>query len=101
MIKEIQLRITLKEEKRSDILLIKAAHVLNLDKNDITGIKVLRKSIDARMPKIILNYKIAVYKKKFYPKPLNTHLIIKIFLMQNLYTLLALVQRACMQHCGV
>ena len=68
MIKEIQLRITLKEEKRSDILLIKAAHVLNLDKNDITGIKVLRKSIDARMPKIILNYKIAVYIKEVLPK---------------------------------
>ena len=32
MIKEIQLRITLKEEKRSDILLIKAAHVLDIDK---------------------------------------------------------------------
>jgi len=68
MIKEIQLRITLKEEKRSDILLIKAAHVLDIDKSDITGIKILRKSIDARKPKIILNYKIAVYLKEALPK---------------------------------
>ncbi len=68
MIKDIQLRITLKEEKRSDILLIKAAHFLDIEKNDITGIKVLRKSIDARKPKIILNYKIAVYIKQALPK---------------------------------
>jgi len=68
MIKDIQIRITLKEEEHSDILLIKAAHFLDIDKRDITGIKILRKSIDARKPKIILNYKIAVYIKEAVPK---------------------------------
>ncbi len=68
MVKEIQLRITLKEEERSDILVIKSAHHLDIPKQDIVGIKVLRKSIDARKPKIILNYKIAVYIKEPLPK---------------------------------
>lgn len=68
MVKDIQLRITLKDEERPDILLIKAAHFLDIDKGDITGIKVLRKSIDARKPKIILNYKVAVYIKEPLPE---------------------------------
>ncbi len=68
MVKEIQLRIPLKDEERSDILVIKSAHALNVDKEDITGVKVLRKSIDARKPKIIFNYKVAVYIKEALPK---------------------------------
>jgi uncharacterized FAD-dependent dehydrogenase len=61
MIKEIQLRVSLKEEERKDILLIKSAQHLNFSKSDITGIKVLRKSIDARKAKIMFNYKVAVF----------------------------------------
>ena len=68
MVKEIQLRVTLKDEERSDILLIKSAHYLDIAKEDITGIKVLRKSIDARKPKIILNYKVAVFIKEALPE---------------------------------
>ncbi|ALJ05227.1 FAD-binding protein [Pseudalgibacter alginicilyticus] len=68
MVKDIQLRITLKEEEISDILIIKSAHALNIDKEDISGIKVLRKSIDARKPKIIFNYKVAVYIRESLPK---------------------------------
>ncbi len=68
MVKEIQLRIPLKDEERNDILVIKSAHALNVDKEDITGVKVLRKSIDARKPKIIFNYKVAVYIKEALPK---------------------------------
>jgi uncharacterized FAD-dependent dehydrogenase len=68
MVKDIQLRLTLKDEERSDILLIKAAQYLSIPKQDITGIKVLRKSIDARKPKIILNYKLSVYIKEALPK---------------------------------
>jgi len=68
MVKEIQLRISLKNEERSDILVIKSARFLNIDKADITGIKVLRKSIDARKPKIIFNYKVAVYIKEALPE---------------------------------
>ena len=68
MIKEIQLRISLKEEAFKDILLIKSAQALDIDKNDITGIKTLRKSIDARKSKIIFNYKVAVYIREVLPK---------------------------------
>ena len=68
MVKEIQLRISLKEEERSDILVIKSAHTLDVNKDDITGVKILRKSIDARKSKIIFNYKVAVYIKESLPK---------------------------------
>jgi uncharacterized protein len=68
MVKELQLRVTLKEEERSDILIIKSAHALDIDKEDITGVKVLRKSIDARKANIIFNYKIAVYIREVLPK---------------------------------
>lgn len=68
MVKEIQLRITLKEEKRNDILVLKSALKLDIDRQDITGVKVLRKSIDARKPKIILNYKVAVYIREKLPE---------------------------------
>ena len=68
MVKDIQLRLTLKDEERSDILLIKAAQYLSIPKADITGIKVLRKSIDARKPKIILNYKLSIYIKEALPE---------------------------------
>ncbi|MDA9069197.1 FAD-dependent oxidoreductase [Algibacter sp.] len=68
MVKEIQLRITLKEEEHPDILVLKSAIKLDIDRKDITGVKVLRKSIDARKPKIILNYKVAVYIKEALPE---------------------------------
>ncbi|OBQ57313.1 FAD-dependent oxidoreductase [Tamlana sp. s12] len=68
MVKEIQLRITLAEEERSDILVLKSAVKLDIDREDITGVKVLRKSIDARKPKIIFNYKVAVYIREALPK---------------------------------
>lgn len=68
MVKDIQLRLTLKDEERSDILLIKAAQYLSIPKADITGIKVLRKSIDSRKPKIILNYKLSIYIKEALPE---------------------------------
>jgi hypothetical protein len=68
MIKELQLRISLKEEKIPNILLIKSAENLDLSRDKISGIKVFRKSIDARKPKIILNYKVAVYINEPVPK---------------------------------
>lgn len=68
MVKELQLRVTLKEEERSNILIIKSAQALDIDKEDITGVKVLRKSIDARKANIIFNYKVAVYIREVLPK---------------------------------
>lgn len=64
MVKDIQLRITIKEERQSDILLQKAAQFLNIPEKDITGIKVLRKSIDARKSLIVFNYKVSVFIKE-------------------------------------
>ena len=61
MVKEIQLRINLIEERKEDILLYKSSKKLNLNKNEISAVKILRKSIDARKKDIIFNYKVAVY----------------------------------------
>jgi uncharacterized FAD-dependent dehydrogenase len=68
MVKEFQLRINLHEEKKPDILYQKAAYFLSINRTDITAIKVLRKSIDARKKNIIFNYKIAVYINESIPK---------------------------------
>lgn len=61
MIQNIQLRISIKEEKLDGILMLKSAQQLGISKNEITAIKVLRKSIDARKSLIFFNYKVAVY----------------------------------------
>jgi hypothetical protein len=70
MIKALQLRITLEEEKQSNILLSKASQNLNLKLSDISSVKVLRKSIDARKKQIMLNYKVEVYINE--PAPENS-----------------------------
>jgi len=69
MIKEIQLRIKIEDAKQHNILKKQSAKHLGISENDINAIKVLRKSIDARKPQIIFNYKIAVYLNKEEPKP--------------------------------
>jgi len=61
MVKEIQLRVNLIEEKQVDILHWKASQQLGISKKEITAVKVLRKSVDARKKLIIFNYKVAVY----------------------------------------
>ncbi|MEE9348680.1 MAG: FAD-dependent oxidoreductase [Flavobacteriaceae bacterium] len=68
MVKEIQIRINLHEEGKDNILKRKAAYLLDVDINDITAIKVLRKSIDARKADIKFNYKMAVYIKESIPE---------------------------------
>ncbi|MBU3010058.1 FAD-dependent oxidoreductase [Polaribacter vadi] len=68
MIKEIQLRVNLIEERKDNILKYKASKQLSIDKSEITAIKVLRKSIDARKKDIIFNYKIAVYINENIPQ---------------------------------
>jgi uncharacterized FAD-dependent dehydrogenase len=68
MIKEIQLRVTIDEETQDDIVLQKAMKKLQVSKEEIIGIKVLRKSIDARKPLIVFNYKIAVYINEALPE---------------------------------
>ncbi len=61
MIKEIQLRVNLIEERKEDILKFKASKKLEINIKEISAIKVLRKSIDARKKETIFNYKVAVY----------------------------------------
>ena len=68
MVKEIQLRVNLIEEKKENILLFKASKQLGVDKNEISAVKVLRKSIDARKKDIIFNYKVAVYIDEQLPE---------------------------------
>ena len=67
MIYQVQVRVTLEEERISQILNIKAAQQLGFSVDDISGIKILRKSIDARAKTILFNYKIeaSVNKGKY------------------------------------
>ena len=68
MVKELQLRVNLIEERKEGILLFKASKKLGVTKNEITAVKVLRKSIDARKKDIIFNYKVAVYIDENVPE---------------------------------
>ena len=77
MIKEIQLRVKLKEESVAGILNLKAAQALKIKTSDITGIKILRKSIDARKATIIFNYKVAVYIREKMPESSNYSFLYK------------------------
>lgn len=61
MVHELQLRVNLLEERKTDILRYKASASLGIEPTEISGIKILRKSIDARKKDIIFNYKVAVY----------------------------------------
>ncbi|MBR9846972.1 MAG: FAD-dependent oxidoreductase, partial [Algicola sp.] len=71
MIKALQLRINLHEEAQPDGLLNKAAYDLGINPSEITGIKILRKSIDARKRTIMLNYKVEVYINEPVPESSN------------------------------
>ena len=73
MIKEIQIRVNLIEERKENILLYKASKKLGLDKKEISAVKVLRKSIDARKKEIIFNYKVAVYIQETIPEESEYH----------------------------
>ncbi|SDS13342.1 hypothetical protein SAMN05216503_2076 [Polaribacter sp. KT25b] len=68
MIKDLQLRVNLIEERKENILLYKASKQLSIDVSEISAVKVLRKSIDARKKDIIFNYKVAVYINEQIPE---------------------------------
>jgi len=67
MIRNIQVRVPLKEEGQQGILMRKAAKTLGIPENHFT-IRVLRKSIDARKQTIYFNYKLAVYIREKAPE---------------------------------
>ncbi|QTD37727.1 FAD-binding protein [Polaribacter batillariae] len=68
MVKEIQLRVNLIEERKENSLLYKASKQLGVDLKEISAVKILRKSIDARKKNIIFNYKVAVYINEPVPE---------------------------------
>ena len=69
MVRNIQLRVSLKEEGQLG-LKGKTAKYLGVAEKDIQ-IKVLRKSIDARKPSIYFNYKLEVYINEPMPSAAN------------------------------
>jgi len=71
MIKTLQLRININEERQGGFLNKKAANSLGIKETDITAIKVLRKSIDARKYLINFNYKVDVYINEELPENSN------------------------------
>ena len=73
MIKDLQLRVSIREEKHPDILVVKSAEVLGVSESDISGVKILRKSIDARKKLIIFNYKVTVYINEPVPESSDYH----------------------------
>ncbi|PKA99906.1 hypothetical protein B0O79_3629 [Flavobacteriaceae bacterium MAR_2009_75] len=60
MVKTLQIRLSLEEEAQEGQLKHRAAKYLGLDQEEFK-LKVLRKSIDARKPKIVFNYKLAAF----------------------------------------
>lgn len=68
MVKEMQFRLSLNESKDERVLKRKVAHYLSVSEKEITAIKILRKSIDARKSKIIINYKLQVFINEDIPK---------------------------------
>lgn len=68
MKKELQLRVNLHEDQHPHILLRKSAELLQISEAEITGVKILRKSIDARKKEVMFNYKVAVYSNEPVPK---------------------------------
>ncbi|QNK77383.1 FAD-binding protein [Winogradskyella sp. PAMC22761] len=73
MIKALQLRINLHQEGQPDGLLNKAAYDLGIKSSEITGVKILRKSIDARKRNIMFNYKVEVYINEPMPETSDYH----------------------------
>jgi len=71
VIKNLQVRLSLAEEAQDGSLKKRAAQYLGLGDQPFT-IKVLRKSVDARKPDILFNYKLAVYVGEDAPKETYT-----------------------------
>ncbi|MGK0494354.1 MAG: putative FAD-dependent dehydrogenase, partial [Maribacter sp.] len=67
MIKNLQLRLSLQEEAQEGSLKKRTAQFLGLGDQPFT-LKILRKSIDARKPEIVFNYKLAVFIGENAPK---------------------------------
>ncbi|PJA05595.1 MAG: FAD-binding protein [Flavobacteriales bacterium CG_4_10_14_0_2_um_filter_35_18] len=73
MIRAINFRISIKEAGNEDLLKQKVAKYLNLDAQAIKGIKILKKSIDARKSPIVFNYKLEIYINQSAPEGISYH----------------------------
>ncbi|SDE77205.1 hypothetical protein SAMN05421636_107196 [Pricia antarctica] len=71
MVKNLQIRLSLVEEAQKGSLKQRAAKYLGLSEAEFV-LKILRKSIDARKPDVIFNYKLAVFIGEDVPS--NTHI---------------------------
>ncbi len=60
MVKNLQIRLNLEEEAQKGSLKQRAAKYLGLSEQEF-ALKILRKSIDARKPAVVFNYKLAAY----------------------------------------
>jgi uncharacterized FAD-dependent dehydrogenase len=67
VIKTLQIRLSLQEEAQEGILKKKAAKYLSLEEQTFS-LKIVRKSIDARKPKIVFNYKLLAYINEHVPE---------------------------------
>lgn len=68
MVKKVQIRLTLEEEAKAGSLKKRTASFLGISEHSFQ-LRILRKSIDARKPKIVFNYKLTVYINE--PAPSN------------------------------
>lgn len=60
MVKTLQIRLSLEEEAQAGRLKHRAAKYLGLPEDGF-ALKVIRRSIDARKPRVVFNYKLAAY----------------------------------------
>ncbi len=67
MVKNIQIRLSLEEEALEGSLKKRIAKYFGLSQQEFS-FKILRKSIDARKPKVVFNYKLAVFIGEDVPK---------------------------------
>lgn len=70
MVRNLQIRLSLEEEAQNGSLKKRVATYLGLSGKDF-ALKILRKSIDARKPDVIFNYKLAVFIGEDIPE--NQH----------------------------
>lgn len=68
MQKDIDLRITPKEASNIEVVKLIAADKTNINPNDITAIRVMKRSIDARQRNIFINLRIRLYINESEPE---------------------------------
>ena len=69
MIKSVQIRVDPEIAEKKHLLINKISNDFNIQKNTVSHIEIVKKSIDARQKKILINLKIDVYiNEKFIPK---------------------------------